>query len=97
MAMAHGLQPQKHYYISFRSSFSFKKKGHFKVSKQSATKFLVQNRPNNLCNLILGYANEVGESFRALVSKTVVNSTYVIAFSYVLADATSKSKQPVVS
>ncbi|CAH1801964.1 unnamed protein product, partial [Owenia fusiformis] len=39
----------------------------------------------------LGYANEVGEAFRALVHVNVVRLTYVAASSYVLADATSKA------
>lgn len=35
----------------------------------------------------LGYANEVGESFRPLVPRWCVNGTYVVASGYVLADA----------
>ncbi|XP_068127600.1 mitochondrial fission process protein 1 [Hyperolius riggenbachi] len=38
----------------------------------------------------LGYANEVGESFRALVPKVVVWATYGIASAYVTADAADK-------
>lgn len=34
----------------------------------------------------LGYANEVGESFRPLVPRWCVNATYVVASGYVLAD-----------
>ncbi|XP_072033930.1 mitochondrial fission process protein 1-like [Amphiura filiformis] len=41
----------------------------------------------------LGYANEVGESFRALVPGSVVLGSYVVASSYVVADATSKGYQ----
>lgn len=43
----------------------------------------------------LGYANEVGEAFRSLVHKSLVHSTYVVAFGYVLADGFSKSFQKV--
>lgn len=38
-----------------------------------------------------GYANEVGEAFRALTPKIFVHSTYVVASAYVLADATDKA------
>jgi len=38
-----------------------------------------------------GYANEVGEAFRALTPKSFVISTYVAASAYVLADATDKA------
>ncbi|KAI6231812.1 Mitochondrial 18 kDa protein [Aphelenchoides besseyi] len=39
----------------------------------------------------LGYANEVGEAFRALIPLSVVRSTYVVAVGYCLADAMDKS------
>ncbi|XP_046963700.1 mitochondrial fission process protein 1 [Vanessa cardui] len=39
----------------------------------------------------LGYANEVGESFRSLVSVKVVRASYAVAFAYVLADTGDKS------
>ncbi|XP_050353787.1 mitochondrial fission process protein 1 isoform X2 [Nymphalis io] len=38
-----------------------------------------------------GYANEVGESFRALVPVKVVRASYAVAFAYVLADTGDKS------
>ncbi|KAK3600301.1 hypothetical protein CHS0354_027145 [Potamilus streckersoni] len=38
----------------------------------------------------LGYANEVGESFRSLVHVNVVRFSYVVASGYVVADAVSK-------
>ncbi|XP_069817579.1 mitochondrial fission process protein 1 [Dendropsophus ebraccatus] len=38
----------------------------------------------------LGYANEVGESFRALIPKTLVWATYGVATAYVTADAADK-------
>lgn len=38
----------------------------------------------------VGYTNEVGEAFRPLVSKTVVNLSYAAAFIYVLADVRDK-------
>lgn len=38
-----------------------------------------------------GYANEVGEAFRALTPKAFVIGTYVVASGYVLADATDKA------
>ncbi|KAG8195862.1 hypothetical protein JTE90_001101 [Oedothorax gibbosus] len=41
----------------------------------------------------LGYANEVGESFRAVVHKNVVRGSYVVAFGYVLADTADKVKK----
>ncbi|CAG7636418.1 unnamed protein product [Allacma fusca] len=40
---------------------------------------------------LLGYANEVGESFRALVHTNVVRATYVISFGYCLADTVDKT------
>lgn len=43
--------------------------------------------------LSLGYANEVGESFRAVVHKNVVRGSYVVAFGYVLADTADKVKK----
>ncbi|CAG9558932.1 unnamed protein product [Danaus chrysippus] len=39
----------------------------------------------------LGYANEVGESFRAVVPVQVVRASYAVAFGYVLADTADKS------
>ncbi|XP_053324547.1 mitochondrial fission process protein 1 [Spea bombifrons] len=41
----------------------------------------------------LGYANEVGESFRALVPKSLVWATYGVATAYVSADAVDKGKK----
>lgn len=42
---------------------------------------------------LLGYANEVGESFRALVHVNVVRASYVVAFGYVVADTADKVKK----
>ncbi|KAL5275769.1 MTFP1.2 family protein [Megaselia abdita] len=39
----------------------------------------------------LGYANEVGEAFRPLVHKQIVNLSYGVSISYVLADAFDKA------
>ncbi|XP_013195178.2 mitochondrial fission process protein 1 [Amyelois transitella] len=39
----------------------------------------------------LGYANEVGESFRALVPVKVVRASYAVAFAYCFADTAHKS------
>eukprot|EP00112_Aurelia_sp_Birch-Aquarium-sp1_P026828 Seg976.3 transcript_id=Seg976.3/GoldUCD/mRNA.D3Y31 product="Mitochondrial fission process protein 1" protein_id=Seg976.3/GoldUCD/D3Y31 len=39
---------------------------------------------------LLGYANEVGEAFRALVPRWLVNSSYAVASLYCFADASSK-------
>uniref|UniRef100_A0A670ZPH3 Mitochondrial fission process protein 1 n=1 Tax=Pseudonaja textilis TaxID=8673 RepID=A0A670ZPH3_PSETE len=41
----------------------------------------------------LGYANEVGESFRALVPVSVVWASYGVATTYVTADAVDKGKK----
>lgn len=41
----------------------------------------------------LGYANEVGESFRALVPKALVWATYGVATAYVTADAADKGRK----
>ncbi|XP_075069211.1 mitochondrial fission process protein 1 [Mixophyes fleayi] len=41
----------------------------------------------------LGYANEVGESFRALVPKVVVWATYGVSTAYVTADAADKGQK----
>ncbi|KAI6192249.1 Mitochondrial 18 kDa protein [Aphelenchoides bicaudatus] len=49
----------------------------------------------------LGYANEIGEAFRALVPVNVVRLSYVIASGYVLADSLDKAhaayKRPYTS
>ena len=39
----------------------------------------------------LGYANELGESFRPVIPRSWVTASYVLAGSYVLADTTHKS------
>ncbi|CAK1541867.1 unnamed protein product [Leptosia nina] len=39
----------------------------------------------------LGYANEVGESFRSLVPVKVVRASYAVAFAYAFADTADKS------
>ncbi|XP_050668458.1 mitochondrial fission process protein 1 [Leptidea sinapis] len=39
----------------------------------------------------LGYANEVGESFRPLIPVKVVRASYAVAFAYGLADTADKS------
>ncbi|XP_056677476.1 mitochondrial fission process protein 1 [Monodelphis domestica] len=41
----------------------------------------------------LGYANEVGEAFRAMVPTSVVWLSYGVATSYVVADAVDKGKK----
>ena len=45
------------------------------------------------CNFFSGYANEVGEAFRALVHVNVVRFSYVVASTYVCADAVDKGKK----
>lgn len=42
---------------------------------------------------LLGYANEVGEAFRALVSVQLVRLSYGVASTYVLADTYDKAKK----
>ena len=42
----------------------------------------------------LGYANEVGESFRPLISRTAVNASYGVAGMYVAADAVWRGGLP---
>ncbi|OXA62151.1 mitochondrial fission process protein 1 [Folsomia candida] len=42
---------------------------------------------------LLGYANEVGESFRALVHVNAVRLSYGVAFAYVFADTNDKTKK----
>ncbi|XP_063310838.1 mitochondrial fission process protein 1 [Pelobates fuscus] len=41
----------------------------------------------------LGYANEVGESFRALIPKSLVWASYGVATAYVTADAADKGQK----
>ena len=41
----------------------------------------------------LGYANELGESFRPLVPRWAANSTYLVAAAYVLADTNDKAER----
>jgi fission process protein 1 len=43
-----------------------------------------------------GYANEVGEAFRALVPVSAVWATYAVATVYVSADAVDKGKKAAV-
>ncbi|KAG6923002.1 mitochondrial fission process 1 [Chelydra serpentina] len=45
----------------------------------------------------LGYANEVGESFRAIVPITLVWASYGVATTYVTADAIDKGKKAAVA
>ncbi|KYO31824.1 mitochondrial fission process protein 1 [Alligator mississippiensis] len=45
----------------------------------------------------LGYANEVGESFRAIVPVWLVWSTYGVATTYVTVDAIDKGKRAAVA
>ncbi|VVC97830.1 unnamed protein product [Leptidea sinapis] len=40
----------------------------------------------------LGYANEVGESFRPLIPVKVVRASYAVAFAYGLADTADKKR-----
>ncbi|XP_023242385.1 mitochondrial fission process protein 1-like [Centruroides sculpturatus] len=42
---------------------------------------------------LLGYANEVGESFRALIHVRLVHASYVVASGYVLMDTLDKVKK----
>lgn len=46
--------------------------------------------------LSTGYANEVGEAFRALVPVSVVWGSYAVATAYVTADAVDKGKKAAV-
>ncbi len=48
---------------------------------------------DNFCFRVSGYANEVGESFRALVHVNVVRFSYVVASGYVVADSIHKGNQ----
>lgn len=43
-----------------------------------------------------GYANEVGEAFRALVPVSMVWASYAVATAYVSADAVDKGKKAAV-
>ena len=43
-----------------------------------------------------GYANEVGEAFRALVPVSFVWGSYAVATAYVTADAVDKGKKAAV-
>uniref|UniRef100_A0A8C8REV8 Mitochondrial fission process protein 1 n=1 Tax=Pelusios castaneus TaxID=367368 RepID=A0A8C8REV8_9SAUR len=45
----------------------------------------------------LGYANEVGESFRAIVPVSLVWASYGVATAYVTADAVDKGKKAAVA
>lgn len=40
---------------------------------------------------IVGYSNELGESFRPLIKKKYVHATYGVAIAYVFADTFDKS------
>uniref|UniRef100_A0A8C5SZS0 Mitochondrial fission process protein 1 n=1 Tax=Laticauda laticaudata TaxID=8630 RepID=A0A8C5SZS0_LATLA len=46
---------------------------------------------------VAGYANEVGESFRALVPVSVVWASYGVATTYVTADAVDKGKKAMAN
>ncbi|KAM9118538.1 mitochondrial fission process protein 1 [Pangshura tecta] len=45
----------------------------------------------------LGYANEVGESFRAIVPVSLVWASYGVATTYVMADAIDKGKKAALA
>ncbi|KAK3509264.1 hypothetical protein QTP70_028602, partial [Hemibagrus guttatus] len=45
----------------------------------------------------VGYANEVGEAFRALVPVSMVWASYAVATAYVSADAVDKGKKAAVA
>ena len=47
----------------------------------------------SLIFILSGYANEVGEAFRAQVHVNVVRASYGVASAYVVADAISKGKE----
>ena len=51
------------------------------------------NSVNVLAIYVLGYANEVGEAFRSLVHVRWVRFSYVVASTYVCADAASKGSE----
>lgn len=54
-------------------------------------------RSSLLCSpLSTGYANEVGEAFRALVPVSLVWGSYAVATAYVTADAVDKGKKAAV-
>ena len=56
------------------------------------TKQCVKEKEIRKCVFIrLGYANEVGESFRHLVSSKVVTASYVVATGYAVADTIDKT------
>lgn len=42
-------------------------------------------------SVIVGYSNELGESFRPLIKKKYVHATYGVAIAYVFADTFDKS------
>lgn len=44
-------------------------------------------------SFVVGYANEVGESFRAIVPVSLVWASYGVATAYVTADAVDKGKK----
>ena len=44
-------------------------------------------------NLLIGYANEVGEAFRSLTPLWFVRSTYGVASCYVVADTYDKAQK----
>ena len=80
--------------ILFLSYVRFSKFFHWKVKGIFVFIILVRALINNFI-WDLGYANEVGESFRQLVSIKLVRLSYIIASTYCLADASSKAKKIV--
>ncbi|RNA00787.1 mitochondrial fission process 1 [Brachionus plicatilis] len=44
----------------------------------------------------LGYANEIGESFRSMISQVAVRATYGVSFGYVFMDVIDKGKKTFV-
>lgn len=61
--------------------------------------FTMLNVFNRICTYVFsspGYANEVGEAFRALVPVSLVWGTYAVATAYVTADAVDKGKKAAV-
>lgn len=67
----------------------FDKIPEFAKSKFDDSKDLFRETPVRY----LGYSNELGEAFRPLISKSLVNFSYVVATGYVLADTYSKASR----
>lgn len=94
----HFLALEKHF-VSLKSlKYSFRTKSFYLLCFQhtgmcNVFPFHGSKTLTNIFSYSVGYSNEVGESFRALVHPNIVRASYAVAFGYVLADTADKVRK----